>query len=568
MRQINSVLSAALLSIVLSACRPDESFAPRRAHGLAQAATSSLSPDDPERTRNKGKRFTELNSDSVWSLIVRSDSIADIGLKHPAAASGMSSGVPLLDAAQREAALEVILAVGDAVLVSADTLLPIARVRIPSRDALERLRQNPLVSYVEPGRFVFPAAFQNWGCGANPYSGPASSTIAPGDVLPWNYTRMQIPDAWPYANGYGITVGLTDTGVDGVTDELNGGWQSGMSAGRLPITRDFSIPGSNGLPGWYDVCAHGTKMASIIAGPRNGQNIVGVAWKADLHSVRVDDNVVIEGSVAAHRDGIRRAATTSRIIAMAWGTPEFQYSSIVDEISYWYTNFDRLFVAAAGTTPCTGPGGLFPNRYVVFPANQNMYVTAVTRLDPDGQVGCDAHWGPDVDFAAFGNQPSTYASGMPGFSGSSNAVAVISGLAALEWSRRPHLSRSSLMSALIYSASPTGSLRHDIGWGAPNALCLVQRMCTAWVDGPSLVEQTSTHTFTARQAASTGPFSYSWSTGASTPSIQRSYFVGYGTVDYLDVVTVTITDLSDGRQRTVSKSVFVRNPYPGCPTCF
>lgn len=206
---------------------------------------------------------------------------------------------------------------------------------------------------------------------------------------------------------------------------------------------------------------------------------------------------------------------------------------------------------------------------VIFPANQNSIVTAVTRLDPDGTVGCEASSGTAVDFAAYGNQPATGPfDSISGMSGSSNAVAVIAGIAALTWSRFLSYTRSQVLGNLIVAASPTGALSNTIGWGAPNALCSVGAMCTAWVEGPSLVEQTGTHTFTAVQRSGSGPITYLWNTGATTPTIQRSYTVTSNTVDYIDVVTVTITTVSDGRQKTVSKSVYVRNPFPGCPTCF
>lgn len=384
------------------------------------------------------------------------------------------------------------------------------------------------------------------------------------DVVPWNYTIMQIPEAWQYANGSGIQVGLTDTGIGFAAGELQANFTSGMSSGRLPVQWEGTPPTQNPSAG-YDLCGHGTKMASIIAGPRNGQNIVGVAWKANLRSVRVDNDVIMAGEagdVENRRLGIRTAAADSRIIAMAWGTMEFQYSSIVDEISYWYYNFGRLFIAAAGTTECAW---YIPKNIVAFPANQNSIVTAVTRLDPNGSIGCESHYGIDVDFAAYGNQQATDVSnGISGFTGSSNATAVISGLAALAWSQNPGLSRTQVLSGLIYAASPAGGLSNTIGWGVPNALCAVKHMCTAWIEGPSLVEQTGTYTFLARQAASPS-VTYLWSTGATTPSIQRTYSVSPGT-EYNDVLWVTITDPSDGRQRTVNKSVYVRYPYQ-CPTC-
>lgn len=499
-------------------------------------------------------------------MISRSDSSADVGLKHPGATYGTDAGRPLLNSQDRLIAREAVLHAGGVKLGSADALLPIVRLRVNSQQALTKLRRLPQISYIEPNSFVDTPRTHLWnqlGCSPGPYFGPANSTVAPGDILPWNYIYMNIDRAWTHATGANVTVGLVDTGIDSFSPELTTNFASGMSTNRSHVTSWTSAAPQN--PYWHDNCGHGTRMAGVIAAPRNGQNIVGVAWKANLYSVRVDNDVLLN-QVEATRLGIREAATNSRVVAMAFGTWPFIYSSIVDELAYWYYNHDKLFIAAAGTTfDCPNPS----NDVVIFPANQNSIVTAVTRLDPNGTVGCEASRGPDVDFAAYGNQPTTgFLGSVAGFSGSSNATAIIAAVTALMWSRNPYRTRSSILSSLAYAASPTGYLSSEIGWGVPNVQCAVGALCRSWIDGTGLIEQTNTYTFTAGQAQSVGPFSYQWSSGETTQSIQRYVPVTYSTVDHVISMSVTITDLSDGTQTVATKSVMVRQPTPGCPTCY
>lgn len=274
--------------------------------------------------------------------------------------------------------------------------------------------------------------------------------------------------------------------------------------------------------------------------------------------------------VSSTRLGIRGAAQNSKIIVMAFGTPVATYSSIADEISYWYNNYDRLFFAAAGTS--------VPDRSVVFPARLST-VQAVTGFSTSGGVCSECSTGSTVDFAAIEGQPASGAvslfslnNGDPhpdvGSSGkSSNATAILGSIAALTWARNPTATRSWVLSRLINAASPTGAKSSNTGWGSPNAFCAVGGMCTAWADGPSVIEATGTYTFTAGQASSAGPFTYRWSTGETTRSKQRYVQITYATTEYQFRESVTITDQSDGTSYTVGRDVLVRQPS-SCSTCW
>lgn len=372
----------------------------------------------------------------VWASIVRGDGVANVGLRAAGKERGVEAGRPALSSSEQSEAVMRVRTIPGIEVLDEPERLPIVRVRVSHLDGLRRLRALPTTDYVEPEvDFEVPVRrlWQN-SCSGSGWAG-STSTIEPGDILPANYSSMRIPDAWTRSSGAGITVGLVDTGLDPVQPQFNGQFNDGMSNNGRTLTRTFRR-GSDAI----DHCGHGTHMASAIAAPRDGRNTLGVAWGANLFTVRVNSDPLLDGTnVTATRLGIADAASVSRIIVLAFGSPN-PWQSVTDEIAYWYHNWDRLFVGAAGTG--------FPWLGVYFPATLPT-VTAVSGTD------CPAcHYGTKVDFVTPQGQPATGAVylGHPDLgvsSQSSNATAVIAGLAALVWARDSMRSRSSVLSMLI-----------------------------------------------------------------------------------------------------------------------
>jgi hypothetical protein len=556
----HSIAVAIVLSAGTSGCRTDQIVTPR----------AQVQRELPQRMNNAHLiHWDALSDDSLWVYISASRGQADVGLRSPGK-RGMDRGRVLLGAAERAAVLQSLEGQQGVQVLRADTLLPIAKVLLSDKRALRALRESPVVEYVEPAAFVDPHSRRtlgwasiDWGCSVGPYAGPLVNTyVWPGDVLPWNYRVMNIDSAWINSTGRGVTIGIVDTGVDENVGELNWYFDDFMSAGRT-FTKMATKPAYNASNAWHDNCGHGTRMASVIGAPRNGYGIVGVAWGANLHAVRVDDDVILT-EVEATRLGIRDAASRARIVAMAFGTYAY-YSSIAQEISYWYYNSDRLLLAAAGTTSC-----LDPFHYVTFPGTLET-VTTVTGFQYGGGLACNVSRGWQVDFAAYTNQPAQGLVGMgtilSGIEGSSGATAVIAGMAALYLALHPSASRWQLLTALTYAASPTGFRSPLWGFGAPDGLCLVGEMCTAWIEGPNLIQESGTYTWTIRQAASPGPFNYRWSSGETTQTITRDVTVYPGMLEYAFQLNMSITDNRNGRTRSDNKTVIVRYPY-SCPTCY
>src|SRR5262249_27353604 len=147
-----------------------------------------------------------------------------------------------------------------------------------------------------------------------------------------------------------------------------------------------------------DTCGHGTRIAGLAAAPRDGINIVGVAWGAPLTTIKVDNSPYIEGGnytidTAVVCDGIDKAmASGARVVSMAFG---MLYTSPTIEgcIRKAYDSREVIFVAAAGTTAW----------WVMFPAVMNREVLAVSlvEINPAGGYKMlplfQVAYGPDVD---------------------------------------------------------------------------------------------------------------------------------------------------------------------------
>jgi serine protease len=518
-------------------------------------------------------RWEDVGTDSLWAITSRNDLTVWAGLRlsngQPAFAGGRSE-VSRTEAAN---AWSSIARSTGTVVQTADTLLPMARLRVPNIQALAALRSHAQVAFVEPAYFPRNPKLSHWGssiasgCATNAFPNHASlSTVFPGDLVPSPYVLMNVPAAWQRSSGAGVTIGLVDTGVDGGHPQMSPtGFVGGMSGGRTLVTAATAPH-----PGNTDACGHGTRMASTMTAPRDGMSILGVAWRANLYSVRATNDVIIDGVIAGGDEvgwvvqGIRNASLAAKIVAMALGTT-YHYSSIEWEIAHWH-GLDRLFVVAAGTFVCAGPW------QVVFPGTLST-VTTVTGVNEFGVPPCNVSSGPAVDFAAYISQPAA-GRGWPStpplqdFGGSSNATAIIAGLAAMAQSTMPGATRAMILGRLISASSdawPAPS--SSVGHGVPNAICVVGGVCRATIVGPTLIESSGTYSWTLTPRLAVGPVSYSWGSGELTQTITRYVNVHPGMPPYGISLTGVVTDLTDGRTVPAPPiTVTVRHPG-GCPQC-
>jgi hypothetical protein len=100
-------------------------------------------------------------------------------------------------------------------------------VTIEKEETITALRQMKTIRYVEPADYHY---FENEakynttakssgsgssGCGFSTatLSAVDYTSTTPSAKIPWAFTKHNIPDAWSYSTGAGVTIGLIDTGV-------------------------------------------------------------------------------------------------------------------------------------------------------------------------------------------------------------------------------------------------------------------------------------------------------------------------------------------------------------------
>ncbi len=136
-------------------------------------------------------------------------------------------------------------------------------------EQMELVSALPSIRYIEPDFKLFmldtepPAPL----FAIDYYMAPA------GESIDWGVKRISAPEAWETATGKGVRVGVIDTGIATAHPDLQGAVVGGFNA----------VDGGS----YEDDNNHGTYVASVLAGRRNGLGLVGVAPDALLYAIKV-----------------------------------------------------------------------------------------------------------------------------------------------------------------------------------------------------------------------------------------------------------------------------------------
>ena len=460
-RRTGPLALAALMG--LAACSDQQPTAP-----AATDPALSRGPDGqpiPTRAQERPGTFVEMSDDALWPHVAAGGGVVTVGLKTPGAPRGVYKGRVLVDRATWSQAERAVLAQKGVELRRRDELLPTLELRLANAEALRAVRKLGFVDYVEPVVAVgdLNSHAGTGGCGwGDAWTGDRQYT-ASGDVYSQKFTAMGIPSAWTLSSGAGVTIGLIDTGIASTQGQFIGSFTAGESYGRS--LRLMYVSGT--FTSAYDECGHGTRMAGIIAAPRDGSNVGGIAYRANLISVRHANGVAAVSSSDAKYSVRGAAENGSKIVAMAWESLNWWWQ-VSDEIEYWHYNRPILFFGAAGTSGCWD--GILDSN-VVFPADMPEVVAVTGITYPGGGVPCGIHHGAEVELTAYLDVPSTgrYSGDVVSMGGSSNATAVVSSVAALVWSRNPGLTRDQLRARLHQTASRYPNRDSEEGYGLINA---------------------------------------------------------------------------------------------------
>ena len=274
-------------------------------------------------------------------------------------------------------------------------------------------------------------------------SAPIASADAVRDAQ-WPLTVYDAERVWKTSQGEGVTVAVVDSGVDATQVDLTG---------QVLPGKDF-----NGDDPHKDSDGHGTGMASVIAGHGHGANgsqgVMGLAPKAKILPVRADAG----GEMAdTWPDGVRYAVDQgAKVINLSFiDTSATPGTKAAKAIAYAQEH-DAVVVAGAGNDtgnvnyPAALPG-----------------VVAVTAVDKNLDFWGKSNTGKGVVLAAPGVDipRATGTSDYAKASGTSDATAYVSAIAALVRSKYPDLTAGQVINRLIKSAS---FLQHE-GKKAPDS---------------------------------------------------------------------------------------------------
>ncbi|NUR72270.1 MAG: type VII secretion-associated serine protease mycosin [Hamadaea sp.] len=270
----------------------------------------------------------------------------------------------------------------------------------------------------------------------------------------WHLGFLKIAEAQQISQGEGITVAVIDTGVADHPD-LSGNVLTGVDV----------IAGGTGN-GRADDDGHGTGMAGIIAahghGTGNRDGALGIAPKAKILPIRMSvgtGSKAVEGGDKPVAEGIRWAIKNgAKIINISQSVGDLETLRAVNEAQA----AGVLIFAAAGNTDAHDTGVQVPARYP--------WAVAVGGLDKSGNHLSTSITGAEVELTAPAEK--IYSDNKGGIwrygTGTSDSTAIVSGVAALVWSKFPQLSAAEVLHRLEATATDKGDPGRDpvYGFGA------------------------------------------------------------------------------------------------------
>ncbi len=272
---------------------------------------------------------------------------------------------------------------------------------------------------------------------------------------------IDAPEAWSHATGGKVIIGVIDTGVDYVHEDLAGNiW---INPGEIPDNGvdDDGNGYIDDVHGWdfinndndpMDDHYHGTHCSGTIAGVgNNGLGVAGVCWQAKIMALKFLDaegKGLTTAAIAALEYAVANGAD---LTSNSWGS--IFYSRALYEAIAAADTAGQLFVASAGNN------GYDIDMYPVYPCGYDLdNIISVAATTPTDAKASFSNWGmTSVDLGAPGVgvisclRDNSYGAK----SGTSMAAPHVAGAAALIRSQTPILSHYEIKGVLLNTVDTT-----------------------------------------------------------------------------------------------------------------
>ncbi|HEX2122342.1 MAG TPA: S8 family serine peptidase [Thermoanaerobaculia bacterium] len=298
-----------------------------------------------------------------------------------------------------------------------------ATMTVPdSWDRAREIAARPDVEWCEPALETENLVAEKIQVGAAPATRGGGTSVPQGLAANWHCeaTHCAIRPAWDVAKGEGIRIAHPDTGYMKHAEIFADGRVLALEGFDFVDERNDPLVPAGGS-------THGTATASVIISAvdpaDNKTHVFGVAPRAHLIPMRVDNDVIHFRWSRARRAVEHAIAKNCHVISMSFGGP-ISGPSLHEAIQTAVAN-GLIVVAAAGNH----------TRFVVYPARYDEVICVAATTHTKSMWSGSAR-GSDVDVAAPGEH--VWRATMNGAveevapsSGTSYATAIVAGVAAL-----------------------------------------------------------------------------------------------------------------------------------------
>jgi len=194
----------------------------------------------------------------------------------------------------------------------------------------------------------------------------------------WNITAFDLPKAWEFSEGEGVTIAVLDTGCDLDHSDL-----------KMNLLEGKNFVNPNKPP--EDFNGHGTHVIGTLVAENNDIGVVGVCHKSKVIPVKVLDDKG-NGSLLNVAEGVRWSADRGcDMICMSLGAP-IKVQQVRKAIQYAASKGIPTFVAA---------GNVGKTKEIFYPANYPETI-AIGAIDENFRRANFSNTGKNLDFMAPG----------------------------------------------------------------------------------------------------------------------------------------------------------------------